>query len=107
MSRFNEDELKVIGSHTQFGIYGAPDIEVPSYNYPITPKENMLRMLRGEKPLWVPNQTLENNAIQPLVMDDARARNFGGKDWFGIEWEYEPLIKATMVKPGTRRLDDI
>ena len=87
MSKFNENELKVIGTHTQFGIYGSPDIEVPSYNYPITPKENMLRMLRGEKPLWVPNQTLENNAIQPLVMDDARARNFGGKDWFGIEWE--------------------
>ena len=107
MSKFNEDELKVIGTHTQFGIYGTPDIEVPSYNYPITPKENMLRMLRGEKPLWVPNQTLENNAIQPLVMDDARARNFGGKDWFGIEWEYEPLTKAAMVKPGTRRLDDI
>ena len=36
-------------------------------------------MVRGEKPLWVPNQTLENNALQPLVMDDARARNFEEK----------------------------
>lgn len=35
-------------------------------------------------------------------MDDARARIFGGKDWFGIEWEYEPLTRAAMVKPGTR-----
>lgn len=104
---FNEDELRVIGKHTQFGIYGGEDTEAVSYNYPITPKENMLRMLRGEKTLWVPNQTLENNALQPLVMDDARARNFGGKDWFGIEWEYEPLTRAAMVKPGTRRLDDI
>lgn len=104
---FNEEELKTTGTHTQFGIYGAPDTEAPNYNYPITPKENMLRMLRGEKPLWVPNQTLENNALQPLVMDDARARNFGGKDWFGIEWVYEPLTKAAMVKPGTRRLEDI
>ena len=104
---FNEDELRAIGKHTQFGIYGGEDTEAVSYNYPITPKENMLRMLRGEKSLWVPNQTLENNALQPLVMDDARARNFGGKDWFGIEWEYEPLTRAAMVKPGTRRLDDI
>ena len=40
-------------------------------------------------------------------MADARARNFVGKDWFGIEWEYEPLTRAAMVKPGTRRLDDI
>lgn len=105
--KFNEDEWKVVGTHTQFGIYGSPDKEVPSYNYPITPKENMLRMLRGEKPLWVPNQEIENNAIQPLIMDDARARNFGGTDWFGIEWEYEPLTKAAMVKPGTRRLAEL
>ena len=54
---FNEDELRVIGKHTQFGIYGGEDTEAVSYNYPITPKENMIRMLRGEKPLWVPNQT--------------------------------------------------
>ena len=104
---FDEKELEITGQYSMPGIYGAPDTIVPRYNYPITPKENMLRMLRGKMPLWVPNQTLENNAIQPLVMDDARARNFGGKDWFGIEWEYEPLTKAAMVKPGFRRLSDI
>lgn len=107
MAVFNEDELKVIGQYSMPGIYGAPDCNVPRYNYPITPKENMLRMLRGEMPLWVPNQTLDNNAIQPTVMPDAAARNWGGIDWFGIEWEYEPLTKAAMVKPGTRRLSDI
>ena len=48
-----------------------------------------------------------NNAIQPLVMPDAKARNFGGTDWFGIEWEYEPNTKAAMVKPGTQRLSAI
>ncbi|MDO5409398.1 MAG: uroporphyrinogen decarboxylase family protein [Lachnospiraceae bacterium] len=104
---FNEDELKVIGQYSMPGIYGAPDCNVPRYNYPITPKENMLRMLRGEMPLWVPNQTIDNNAIQPTVMLDAAARNFGGTDWFGIEWVFEPLTKAAMVKPGTRRLSDI
>ena len=41
---FNEDELRVIGKHTQFGIYGGEDTEAVSYNYPITPKENMLRI---------------------------------------------------------------
>ncbi|MGL6294068.1 uroporphyrinogen decarboxylase family protein [Eubacterium aggregans] len=89
------------------GIYGVPDSVEPKRNYPITPKENMLRMLRGEMPLWVPNQTTDNNAIQPMVMPYATARAFGGTDWFGIEWEYEPLTKAAMVKPGTRRLSDI
>lgn len=104
---FNESELKVVGHYSMPGIYGAPDCDVPRYDYPITPKENMLRMLNGEMPLWVPNQHQENNAIQPLVMDDARARNQGGFDWFGVEWEYEPLTHAAMVKPGTRRLSDI
>lgn len=108
MANINVDEeLKVIGEYTSLGMYGAPDVKVPKYNYPITPKENMLRMLRGEKPLWVPNQQIENNQLQPYVMEDAKARNFGGFDWFGIEWEYEPLTKAAMVKPGTRRLSDI
>jgi hypothetical protein len=40
-------------------------------------------------------------------MPDAYARNHGGIDWFGIEWQFEPLTAAGMVKPGTRRLSDI
>ena len=107
MSTFSSDELKIIGEYSMPGIYGAPDLIVPKYNYPITPKENMIRMLEGKMPLWVPNQDLDNNAIQPLVMPDAKARNFGGTDWFGIEWVYEPNTKAAMVKPGFKRLSDI
>ena len=100
-------ELKQVGEYTVMSIYGSPEAKVPKYNYPITPKENMLRMLRGEKPLWVPNQQIENNQIQPVVMPDAKARNFGGTDWFGIQWTYEPLSHAAMVTPGTRALSDI
>lgn len=107
MAVFNEKELEIIGEYNMPGIYGVKNSIVPKYNYPITPKENMLRMLEGKMPLWVPNQNLDNNAIQPIVMPDAFARNYGGIDWFGIEWEYEPLTKSAMVKPGTRRLSDI
>ena len=107
MAVFNEKELEIVGQYSMPGIYGAPDSIVPKHNYPITPKENMLRMLRGEMPLWVPNQTQDNNAIQPQIMLDAKARSHGGIDWFGIEWEFEPLTKAAMVKPGTRALSDL
>ena len=96
------DELRVTGEYRVPGIYGAADSIVPKYNFPITPKENMVRMLKGENPLWVPNQILDNNAVQPLVMPDARARNFGGTDWFGIEWQYEPKSMASMVERGDR-----
>ena len=79
MANFNEKELEIIGQYNMPGIYGAPDCIVPKQNRPITPKENMLRMLNGEMPLWVPNQTYDNNAIQPMVMPDAKARAFGGR----------------------------
>lgn len=107
MVKFNASELNVVGQYGMPGIYGAPYSVVPKYNYPITPKENMLRILRGEMPLWIPNQAIENNAIQPEIMPDAYARNHGGIDWFGIEWVYEPLTRAAMVKNGTRALSDL
>ena len=87
--------------------YGAKSFETIKYHTPITPKENVLRLYKGEKPLWMPSYYFDINFIQPLVMPDATARCNGGIDWFGIEWEYEPKTNAAMVKPGTRRLDDI
>ena len=106
---FNKnEELKNVGSYPLLpGIYGMPSFPSRKYNTPITPKENFLRICRKEKPLWLPNIPNDLNLIQPLVMPDALARWKGGKDWFGIEWEYEPLTNAAMVKPGTRRLSDI
>lgn len=46
-----------------------------------------------EKELEIMGETLGNNAIQPLVMPDAKARNFGGTDWFGIEWGLSDITK--------------
>ncbi|MBC5997707.1 hypothetical protein EAI30_12020 [Romboutsia ilealis] len=103
-----EEELKDVGTYPQIpGIYGMPSFPSRKFNTPITPKENVLRMCRKEKPLWLPNIANDINIIQPLVMPDALARWKGGVDWFGIEWEYEPQTNAAMVKPGTRRLSDI
>lgn len=105
---FNEDELKVVGQNSVPAIYGVGDTVTPKWNTPITPKENMIRMLDKDKmPLWVPNQTLDNNALQPLVMPDALARAKGGIDWFGIDWTFDELTKAAMVTPGFTRIDDI
>lgn len=104
---FHESELEKIGTYYVPEIYGIPAKEVPRYNTPITPKENMILMLDKGEPLWLPNQNLDNNIIQPDIMPDAHARNFGGIDWFGIDWQYEPLSQAAMVRPGTRRLSTI
>lgn len=105
--KFDPKELNRVGSYCIPGIYGVPAREVPKLDTPITPKENMLRMFRGEKPLWLPNQIRDNNALCPYVMPDSYARAFGGIDWFGIDWKYEPTSFAAMVRPGTRALSDI
>ena len=56
--------------------------------------------MSGKLPVWIPNQWRDNNIICPYVVPDFYARSFGGTDWFGIEWQYEPLSQAAMVKPG-------
>lgn len=105
--RFSETEMKRIGSYKIPGSYGSASVEQPKLSTPVTPRENVLRVFRGEKPLWLPNMNRDMNLICPDMMPDASARAFGGMDWFGVEWQYEPLTKAAMVKPGTRRLSDM
>lgn len=105
---FREEEMQVVGTYPKYPMpYGAPGAEMKKYNTPITPKENFARILNHEKPLWIPSYYADFNFIQPRIMPDAQARWKGGKDWFGIEWEYEPVTDSSMVKPGTRRLADI
>lgn len=103
-----ETELKDVGMYAAVPKpYGGIAAPVRKFNTPITPMENFHRMCRGEMPLWLPNLNQDFNFIQPLVMPDAQARCFGGTDWFGIQWTYEPASRAAMVTPGTRRLSDI
>lgn len=103
-----EEELKDVGYYPAVpGPYGMPTFPARKFNTPITPMENFELVKKGEKPVWMMNMPTDFNVIQPEIMPDAYARNYGGIDWFGIDWQYEPLSKAAMVRPGTRRLSDI
>jgi hypothetical protein len=103
-----EKELRDIGTIPAIPpVYGMLSHPTRKFDTPITARENFLRICNNEKPLWLPTMLTDFNFIQPIVMPDAKARIEGGFDWFGIEWEYEPLTNAAMVKPGTRRLSDI
>lgn len=106
---FNKDEeLKDAGMYKNVkGPYGFPPHNARKFKTPITPKENFYLVAQNKKPVWMPNLAVDCNIIQPEIMPDAYARNNGGVDWFGIEWQYEPLSQAAMVKPNTRRLSDI
>ncbi len=105
--KFDEKELEVIGQYKLPGIYGGTAKTVPQFNRPITPRENMIRYLKGEEPYWMPDTRRDSATVCPYVMPDSYARAFGGIDWFGIDWKFEPKSNAAMVRPGTRRLSDI
>ena len=73
MTAFNEKRIRSNRRIQYAGHLRRPGLYRSETEPPNHPKENMLRMLRGEMPLWVPNQTYDNNAVQPMVQPDAYA----------------------------------
>ena len=101
-------EFDVAGNYNPFPYaYGMGNMVFKKYNSPITPKENFFRMMNHEPIEWMPDMMTDFNFIQPMIMPDAYARAHGGKDWFGIDWKFEPMVGAAMVAPKTRRLSSI
>ena len=94
------------------------------YNLPASPVANQIALFEpGDMPLWIPlgsDRLLiaprldADNIARGMVMDatplqpeeiDALA-TVGGKDKFGIEWIYVPLVRGSMVKPGNPLMTD-
>lgn len=75
------------------------------------------KALLAKKPVWQIT-TAECRMFNPSVIPDATARGFvmeagnpfprggGGKDMFGVEWEFDPVIRGSTVRPGTPMLLD-
>ncbi len=110
------DEWKVVGSYVSTMFKG----EEPKRNFPISEKENIVKVLKGEKPMYLPDMT-GMTALSPRVIKDHVVRSFvmeaepmvcvaegaGGKDMFGVEWEFIPVTGGAMVKPGNPLIPDI
>ena len=107
MKRFDQSELTVLGEYNFPGFFNFDDFVAPKWNTPITPRENMKRMLDGAGPLWTPNPIRDSNPILPLCFPDNYARTFGGTDAFGIEWVCESEKGSAMVAPGFKLFEDI
>lgn len=85
-------------------------------NYPVSQKENFRAFLRGELPLWVPRYS-DTQLFNPAIIPDNIARAFvfetdqptekGGKDMFGVSWEFIPDVGGSMVRPGAPLLEDV
>lgn len=112
---FDEKEMTVASEIPNFMNPGAPG--TPVWTYPCSPVENEKALFAGE-PHWCPAGT-ETGFFCPSVIPDHNARGFifaadrpadtsgyGGKDMFGVEWEYVPLVGGSMVRPGKPMLED-
>jgi len=108
---FDPKELEVI--EMKPGFFGA---QIPVYNYPVSPREAVIATYK-RKPIWQLTGS-EQGFFTPKVYPDNVARAFvfdanhmtpeqgGGKDMFGIEWEYVPSAGGSMVRPGKPFLSD-
>jgi hypothetical protein len=95
-------------------------VKIAKRSFPISPQENMRRMLTGAGPVWLPS---DDNMLffAPRIIPDNTARAWaleaepimpgdpaeGGKDMFGVEWEYVPVTGGSMVRPGNPKVRDI
>lgn len=111
-TQFDPKELEVVRKIP--GFLGGPD--TPVYNFPVTLREGTIALYQ-RKPYWQIT-SLEQTIFCPKVNPDNIARAFvfdgyhmppgegGGKDMFGIEWEYVPQVGGSMVRPGKPFLSD-
>lgn len=113
---FDPKELTVVGETPN--MLGGP--QIPIYNFPVKGKQGVLAVYKKE-PIWqiVLCFGPETATFIPSINPDNIARAFvfdgvydpetcekGGKDMFGIEWEYVPSAGGSMVRPGKPFVED-
>lgn len=108
---FDEKELEIKSSFLD--LFGFP---INTYSYPVAMNEAVKALLNG-KPYWMMNGML-SELFAPIVNPDNVARglvfeaqqvdmkDFGGKDMFGVEWEFIEQVGGSMVRPGQPMFTD-
>jgi len=85
------------------------------FQYPVSPREGALASIRDRKPLWILTgaeiqdftpSVIPDNIARAMVSEYQRCETRGGKDMFGVEWEFIPVAGGSMVKPGHPLLED-
>ena len=112
---FDPKEFEIVGYFPGFNPR-AP--KMPIYNSPITRRENMWLLYKHEQPLWMPH-SFDASLLMPDCVPDNWARGMvqsdkpttpdmlGGKDMFGVEWEFVPQVGGSMVRPGKPFVGDL
>lgn len=93
---------------------------IPVLNYPMNPGDACRLMYQGKAPWQIHSIADPGSAFfMPAVIPDNVARGFvidatsdptvvptGGKDMFGIDWEYVPTVGGSIVRPGQPTVED-
>lgn len=107
----------------QIGIYDSswgPDVRDPMRNFPITERENFQRLFQRKRPMYIPVIT-DMLPFAPRLIVDNYVRAWaleveaclpgsdcpGGKDMFGVQWDYIPVTAGSMVRGGNPLVKDI
>lgn len=73
----------------------------------MTKREQLLEVYAHKNIGYVPNFFVDIKCTKPATMNERYDGPEGGKDWFGVEWQFVPEANAPMVKPGTKVITDI
>lgn len=66
----------------------------------LTPRENALMAYHHQVPVWIPCYYTDMVTIQACPELERYTGFDHGKDYWGVDWTYEPTIHAPMPTPG-------
>ncbi len=79
----------------------APPMAPVTREFPITPRENIMRAFRHEKPMWMPAFFQSTQWSFPNVFNDIPPDfTKDGEDWFGTKYKFEEVQEGTTPIPG-------
>ncbi len=110
------DPKEAANPHIQLPTPQSPFVSYIDYDSPISARENYKLAMHG-KAEWIPTSN-DVRWFCPVIIPDNPARAFviegqkytgpvGGKDMFGVEWEYVPSAAGSIVRPGNPTITDI
>ncbi len=98
-----------------------PKLELPKFDYPVTPKENFLLAAARKTPYWMPISLTDDQMLmaQDLVTGNVRGmqssadvskivtEDYTFNDWFNTNWTWVVSAGGPMLTPGTCLCSDI
>ena len=69
-------------------------------DYPITPRENIMRALSHEKPVWMPNLYGDTQCFVSRLCREVGSRTGDGCDWFGTFYKWSDAQSSATPEPG-------